>query len=160
MSCEAAPFLVLQLETAGFCWAGFFSFRLTGTSDLLGSLPTNLGYRGQKKIPETYQCVVSHILRSRLSLLFSVFLSESWYVYCMCSVQGWGLYLVKGRGKSTSAPSSQMSIPHFLCKGKLKNIPQHWFSEDEAQGITTDLFLNNNHFTDQQDERVLGQGCK
>lgn len=34
----------------------------------------------------------------------------------MCGVQGLGLYLVKARGKSTFAPSSQMSTPHFYAR--------------------------------------------
>lgn len=74
------PFLGASTRDSRVLLSRLFSLRLTGTSDLLGSLPTNLGYIGQKKILEIYQFVVSQILRSQLNPSFCVFLSESSYV--------------------------------------------------------------------------------
>lgn len=91
---------------------------------MLGSLPTNLGYIGQKKIPETYQCVVFQILRSRLSLLSSVYLSESSYFFFFTKGIGVFVRALSERNSERYTYSLAVEVFHSLCflKTMCKNI--------------------------------------
>ena len=67
LSCQAALFLVLWLQRAGFCWRLFWPVPL-GVSRLLASPAPSLGSMRQKENPGTHHCVVPWVPRYLASL--------------------------------------------------------------------------------------------
>lgn len=65
---------------------------------------------------------------------------------CLFYVQHPGFWLLLFNKKSTSTLFSQKSNPCFLCKCKLKNICQHWFSRLNLRGWLLTCFWMTSTF--------------
>lgn len=139
---DVASFQVPWLESTCFCWP----FKKIGAYWhfwVLGFFSSRSGiYEAKRNLTLPFTTLWP---RGPLTGLPSVQLSESLYVYFMYNIQGFG-YCCSIKKKSASTPFSQKSSPYFLCKCKLKNIPQHWFSRMNLRGLLLTCFWMTSTF--------------